>query len=108
MSNDTIKRALSRMGYKQGAPGLWIKPVGFSLFSYEFDCIEWTQWIKGIDGNIYRYATDKYDAKEDGTPLEWLKHVEAWKANLTVVGDSSSAFEMGIDPELLLSEEESS
>lgn len=98
MTDRTLPGALRRLNYVPCDRGLWLKPVGYVLFTYEDARAEWTCWYRGPNGEIGRWNSQKYHHEPPTTdPLRWLKDCEAWHSRLCI-GDGLSAFELR-DPE---------
>ena len=70
------------MCYRQGKVGVWAKPVGTHLFTYEEDRQEWTNWFTNQVGERDRWEHKNYNEDTDGPFLDWLSQVEAWTPRL--------------------------
>ena len=55
-----------------------MKPVGNSLFTYEEDRKEWTNWFCGYTEKIHRWDSKVYEPQEDETFREWISLAETW------------------------------
>lgn len=62
-----VKNALVSMGYRpmDATRNVWGKPVAISLFTYEHDRLEITQWFKGVDGTLGRWDSWQLDLCKD-------------------------------------------
>lgn len=93
----TLREALNGMGYRETRKGVWGKPFGFMLFTFEEELSEMTAWFKCLDGSgLGRYCAEKLkpDYEKAGSPLYQLKYFECFAA--TDKGPSSgSRFEFG-------------
>ncbi len=90
-----MREALISMCYREVKPGVWAKPVGFHLFTFEEDRNEWTNWYKAGTGEIDRYEAKEPDL-EEGTAISFLKGYEAYtRTNITVGHLPISEFELG-------------
>lgn len=74
--NMTIRESLISMGYRESAPGKWLKPIGYQLFCFNEATNKWRNYFTDIKGEICLWEkhtlTDKYD------PLFLLKEWETW------------------------------
>lgn len=92
----TIRIALTQMGYLEALSGSWLKPVGYSMFTFHEGLGRWGCYFKAATGDrILAWQTK--DLPTDPSPLqllEWLKGNEAW-SNINV-GSRESSFELGL------------
>lgn len=89
--NMTIREALISMGYREEAPGKWLKPIGYQLFSFNEATNQWCNYFTDIKGEICLWEkhtlNDALNKKYD--PLFLLKDWETWtKHDLYVNGKS--------------------
>jgi len=71
----TIRDALVAMGYRERAPGIWLKPIGFQAFGYSENHGCWYNWFVSADGKVSLWDSKKFDSNY---PLEDLKAAEAY------------------------------
>ena len=97
-----IETQLLGLCYKKTQPGVWIKPVGASLFMYEEDRKEWTNWVIGVNDQVLRYHAEvfqetteedqyKLPTQKDNEQLKnWIVYQETWtRINVGKGGDFS-------------------
>lgn len=95
MTMDTIRIALTQMGYQEAMPGSWLKPVGYSMFTFHEGQARWGCYFKAANGSgILAWATQLLPEPDPERPyLRWLKEQEAWSSNINV-GSRASSFEL--------------
>lgn len=93
----TIREALLAMGYRECAPGKWLKPVGFQLLSYSEERNELANWF-GHAGDPEQYLlwnteTLKPDHAQHGDYLFQLKYWECF-TKLGMFGQMHTQFHL--------------
>lgn len=76
-----LKLALSAMGYRDMGAGRWAKPVGYHLFTFEMDRMQWANWFGDVSGQISVWESKlffKENASDFEKSLDFLKGVEAY------------------------------
>ncbi len=78
----TREQALTSMCYKEFKPGIWLKPVGYSLFTYFEERGEWAVWFaSAADGETLCWARKEVDPEKDAEQfLHALKYHENWNS----------------------------
>lgn len=76
-------KPLKSMGYRKMSDGVWAKPVGNHLLTFEMDSMKWTNWFKGADEKmcIWNSSDYGYPPLIDDTEerfLDWIKGTEAF------------------------------
>jgi hypothetical protein len=99
---DEVRLALLAMGYRKARPSKWAKPVGYHLFTFNEEKMEWANWFRSMDGQILAYERRHFPASADYdpgrhirhlTPLRRLKECEAW-SRTDVASESGSEFQL--------------
>jgi len=80
---ENFERDLVKMGYRSLKPKIWAKPVAFHLFLFEEEKLLWTNFFKGVDGQMLIWNTETYKEKDwevDGKEefLLFLKYTEQY------------------------------
>lgn len=87
---DNLTVALTQMGYRECNPGVWLKPVGYILFSYQVDKNRWTNWFKNVQGKLSVWESHSFDDIDKcGSFLDQLKAFETFtRTDIYVEADS--------------------
>lgn len=76
---DTIRDILLSMGYHEGAPGKWLKPVGYHLFTFSEERSEWANWFKTYHTKELA-CWDRKKLDPEFTPERFLIELQEWEA----------------------------
>lgn len=85
-----LRTSLSTMGYREVKEGVWAKPVGLHLFTYDEKKALWTNWCREVTGNVGVYETHKPGPDEVDT--DFWKILANWEAYSRInVGEPGQA-----------------
>ena len=81
MTSEKYTKELKSLGYRLMKSGVYGKPVGFNLFTFEIDTLLWTNWFKSVNGEtMLIWNTDTYEVDETvkNDFLTFLKYCEGF------------------------------
>ena len=96
---EKIKDALLKMGYRTMSPGVFGKPLGHTLITFEIDKMLLTQWFTSPDGKPCIWNSEILNAEDDF--LIQIKTIETYGIRVGI-GNYSSSFEF-LTPEQVMS-----
>lgn len=87
-----IHKVLISMGYRKLNKSKYIKPIGYNVFTFNLDTLEFLNMFKSADDKIHVYNSEKYEKDEDVKDdfLQFIKHVENYS---NLVDSNYSNFE---------------
>jgi len=74
----SVKQTLLGLCYKEVKQGVWMKPFGKTLQTYEEKTNEWTCHFKGLDGKMYRWNSAVYDQTVHANLQGFITNQEAY------------------------------
>ena len=109
-----MRGALLSMCYREEKPGVWLKPVGYHLFTFMEENCRWENWFRGVDEKLHVYQSydgagvlqairSRYDDHSSGgdhshnkeIQQEFLAVLKMWEAYTTIdAGNGSEQFEL--------------
>ena len=83
-----MRKALISMGYRELKSGIWGKPVGFNMFSFNINTKEWINHFKGLNNTNQIYNTCFINDEND-----FLGELKASEFNNTKLFMNNSNYE---------------
>jgi len=81
----SIREKILSMSYREEKPGVWAKPVGYHLFSFDETKMEWTNWFKDVRDEISVFERKSIPIQGF---IEYLKMYEAFARTNCGIGNS--------------------
>ena len=72
------KEALISMGYRELQAGIWAKPIGWMLFTYDDDTKIIANCFKGADDKMHSYDSKVYKTEPEQGLLGFIKLFEGY------------------------------
>lgn len=88
---EQMKKALTKMGYRNMNNNVWGKPLGNTLVTFEFDKLMFTQWFKSGDETLI-WTSAAQVVEDEAQNLIQIKSFENYSCRLTL-GSTMDSFE---------------